>query len=121
MALDRQWEGVARPGREETQRVLVGRGCCLLWAGAAFDEAWWRRGRLTSAQAGDSSRRSGRSLPGSSSSGQTPPTASMAMAMSASGDQKPNATRVSTRILVLVDSTSAFEVPERRDASIATR
>jgi len=43
------------------------------------------------------------------------------MAMSASGDRKPNATRVSTRILVFVDSTSAFEVPERRDASIATR
>ena len=97
--------------------MLVGRGCCGV--GAASDEAWWRRGELILAQAGDSSRRSGRSLPGSS--GQTPPTASMTMAMSASGDRKPNATRVSTRILVFVDSTSAFEVPERRDASIATR
>ncbi len=31
------------------------------------------------------------------------------MAMSASGERKPNATRVRTRILVFVDSTSAFE------------
>ena len=58
-------------------------------------------------QAAVSSKARGLARPGRS--GQTPPTASMAMAMSASGERNPNATRVSTRILVLVDSTSACE------------
>jgi len=83
------------------------------------DEPWWRQSRPIPAQAADSSRLRVLWRPGSS--GQTPPTASIAMAMSASGERKPNATRVRTRILVFVDSTSAFEVPERRDASIAAR
>ena len=43
------------------------------------------------------------------------------MAMSAWGEAKPNATRVRTPILVLVDSTRALEVPERRAASMGTR
>lgn len=43
------------------------------------------------------------------------------MAMWASGDRNPNATRVSTRIFVFVDSTRALEVPDRRAASMALR
>ena len=41
--------------------------------------------------------------------GRNPPRASMASAMSASGDLKPNAMRCSSLILVLVDSMSALE------------
>ncbi len=42
------------------------------------------------------------------SSGRRPPRASIARPMSASGDLKPKAIRCSSRILVLVDSMSAF-------------
>src|SRR6266498_1903321 len=43
--------------------------------------------------------------------GHRPPRLSMARAISASGDLKPNATRVSRRILVLTDSTSPLDSP----------
>ena len=45
----------------------------------------------------------------------------MASAMTGSGPWKPNATRVSSRILVLVDSMSALDRPHSRVASIAAR
>ena len=45
----------------------------------------------------------------------------MASATRGSGPWKPKATRVSSRILVLVDSMSALERPESRVASIAAR
>ena len=61
----------------------------------------------------------GRLRPGSW--GQAPPTLSMAIAMRGWGERNPNATLVRTRILVLVDSAMALELPERNACSIATR
>jgi hypothetical protein len=55
------------------------------------------------------------------SGGHRPPTLSMARAISASGDLKPNATRVSRRILVLTDSTSPLDSPWVRAAWMAAR
>jgi hypothetical protein len=45
----------------------------------------------------------------------------MARAMRGSGPWNPNATRVMSRILVLVDSISALDSPESNAASIAAR
>ena len=45
----------------------------------------------------------------------------MARAISASGERKPNAMRVRSRILVLVDSMSPWERPCSRAASMAWR
>src|SRR6476646_10587925 len=45
----------------------------------------------------------------------------MASAMSASGERNPNAIRVSSRILVLVDSISPWDRPWSRAASMAWR
>lgn len=45
----------------------------------------------------------------------------MARAMSGSGPWKPKATRVMSRILVFVDSISAFDSPESSAASMAAR
>src|SRR5215216_4678982 len=47
----------------------------------------------------------------SGSGGHSPPTLSIASAISALGERNPNATRVSSRILVLVDSTSPLDSP----------
>ena len=54
-------------------------------------------------------------------SGRCPPSESIASAMSASGDLKPSAIRVRTRILMLVDSISAFVSPCSSEASISAR
>src|SRR5829696_8366189 len=47
----------------------------------------------------------------SGSGGHSPPTLSITSAISALGERNPNATRVSSRILVLVDSTSPLDSP----------
>jgi hypothetical protein len=49
------------------------------------------------------------------------PRLSMARAMRGSGPWNPKATRVMSRILVLVDSTRAFDRPESKAASMAGR
>jgi hypothetical protein len=61
----------------------------------------------------------GQARPGSG--GHSPPRASMARPISASGDLNPNAIRVSRRSLVLTDSTRALEAPCRRLATIVSR
>src|SRR6266511_1755729 len=53
--------------------------------------------------------------------GHRPPRLSMARAISASGERKPNATLVSRRILVLTDSTSPLDRPSVKAAWIPAR
>src|SRR5664279_3901569 len=53
--------------------------------------------------------------------GRWPPRLSMARAIRASGERKPNAIRVSSRILVLTDSIKALDSPWSRLAWILSR
>ena len=64
-------------------------------------------------------RGSGCARPGRS--GHSPPTLSIARPISASGERNPNAIRVSTRSLVLTDSTRALDSPCSRLATIPAR
>jgi hypothetical protein len=61
----------------------------------------------------------GQARPGSG--GHSPPSASMARLISASGEWNPNAIRVSSRSLVLIDSTSPLDRPYSRLAWMPSR
>src|SRR6266542_4453567 len=102
--------------------MRIWRGCAPAWrwwwdgwtprvgarAGGGRGGSWCRSGGGW-ADRGGALARGGQPRPGSG--GHSPPTLSIASAISAWGERNPNATRVSRRILVLVDSTRALDSP----------